>query len=68
MKRLGQYGGCGENGLPNSLQRPATPVVLLVLWVKKGDQRPCIEQDHFRSFLRSAATTPCRVSVEGAVA
>ena len=68
VKRLGEHGGCGENGLADFLQAAAAPFVLLVARVEEGDQRPCIDQNHFRSFLRSAAVTPRRVSVEGALA
>jgi len=61
--------GCLDR-LLDALQRHRTAVMLVVLGVEQGDERPRVDENHRRRFRRasSAFRTPSRVLVDGAIA
>jgi hypothetical protein len=64
MKRLGHHRGCGKGAVRDLLQNSAASIVFVILRIEERDQRACIDEGHFRSFLRMAIATPGRVSVD----
>jgi hypothetical protein len=50
------------------LKRLDASIMQPVPRIEQGHQRTCVDEDHRPNFFPSATVTPCRVSVDGAMA
>src|SRR5947209_18679936 len=67
MKSFSQHGNGGYEAFPDSLENGVAAIVVLILRIKKGFERPGVNQDHRPCFLRMASRTPRFASAEEAV-